>query len=168
MITLLFILLSILLSSIGLFWIFKYKSKVKIFKYQSFFHKSILIMVLTNLSWWFYFIVQTVIWKLVVLNDISYENNGGNMSGANVSNLCAETYNNYSNNFSYLLLFFYLILFILGLAYKIKAPNFFVHYNKKTCTIWIIISIIFVIISFFISIIMFVVIEGFNVQSLIG
>jgi hypothetical protein len=112
-----------LFSGIGLFWIFKYKTKIKLFNYPSFFLKSLMILILTNTVFLVYSVVQTFLWMSIVKNNPSYEPSDGSMGGAFVEKSVAENYNSFSSVILLITILAFVLFFIKGFIDRKKSKS---------------------------------------------
>jgi hypothetical protein len=158
-----------ILFGIGLFWIFKYRTKLNLFKSPSFFIKSILTIILANIGLIVFFSLKILLWYLLVTQDSSYEvSEGGSMGGAYVDNLVEIKYNIYISIISFLCISAYIFSFIKGIKYrnsqseishKILENKSLIKY-KIGLTLLFFITMLLVLILFFFTLEFFIIHEG--------
>ena len=153
-------------SGIGLFWIFKYKTKIKLFNYPSFFLKSLMILILTNTVFLVYSVVQTFLWMSIVKNNPSYEPSYGSMGGAFVEKSVAETYNSFSSVIILITILVFVLVFIKGFIDRKKSKRLIPQQpleNKPLILLKIGLTLLLFVMKIF-SMIMFVLTSDFVVS----
>lgn len=108
---------------IGLFWIIKYNTKIKLFKNRSFFLKTLFILILTNTIFLVYSFVQGFLWMIIVKNNPTYEPCEGSMGGAFVEKGVAENYNTFSAVIFLITILAFVLLFIKGFIDRKKSKS---------------------------------------------
>ena len=111
------------LCSIGLFWIFKYNTKIKLFKDPSLFLKSLLILILTNGVFWIYFFVRAILFNRIVQNSPSYESYREMDLGGIAEKGVAEYYNTLSPIILSITILAFIFLFITGFIVRKKSKS---------------------------------------------
>jgi hypothetical protein len=153
-------------SGIGLFWIFKYKAKIKLFNYPSFFLKSLIILILTNTVFLVYSFVQTFLWMSIVKNNPSYEASEGSMGGAFVEKAIVQNYNTFSSVIMLITILAFVFVFIKGFIDRKKSKSLILQQspeNKPLVFLKIGLSfLLFIMITF--SMIMLVLTSDFTVS----
>lgn len=153
-------------SGIGLFWIFKYKAKIKLFSYPSFFLKSLMILILTNTVFLVYSFLQSFLWISIVKNSPSYEPSEGSLGGAFVEKGVAENYDTFSSVIILITILAFVLVFIKGFIDRKKYKSLILQHspeNKPLVLLKIGLSfLLFIMITF--SIIMLVLTSDFTVS----
>ena len=151
---------------IGLFWIFKYKTKIKLFKYRSFFLKSLLILIMSNIFFWIYFFIQSILFNRIVQNSPYYEHYREFDLGGIVKKEVADSYNLYSPVILILSILIIVGIFIKGFIIRKKYKPLMIQHTteNKWVIFFIILSSILLIIFVVISMIMLVLSAGFKVS----
>ena len=152
------------LSGLGLFWILKYKIKLLVLKNNSRTLKIISSLILTNFFIWFNFIVQAIIFKVIVLNDKSYELSDGNMGFGFTSKDVGEKYIFLSELFYTLTSILFITIFILGLILRNKLKASFSNILEKPKLKLMLLLFFILIIFLLVSLILFVYSLDFGVS----
>ena len=151
---------------IGLFWIIKYKTKIKLFKIRSFFLKSLFILILTNTFFWIYFFVQSILFKRIVQNSPNSEQYEEFDLGCFVEKGVAESYDTYSSVVLLLTILIIIGIFITGFIIRKKCKSLMLQYtpeNKAMIFFTTMFSILLIIMVIF-SMIMLILSSGFKVS----
>jgi hypothetical protein len=156
-----------ILSGIGLFWILKYKTKFKLFKFNSFYIKSMLTVILANIGFISFCILQGFFWMTIVKHSPSYEINDGSMGGAMVDKAVADNYNTTSFIIFIVGISMYVLVFLKGLIYRNNQSPITSNLieNKSLFKLKIGLTLLFFI-TMAISLIMFVISMDFTVSYL--
>jgi hypothetical protein len=155
-------------SGIGLFWIFKYKAKIKLFYYPSFYLKSLMILILSNTVFIVYSFVQTFLWVSIVKNNPTYEPIEGSLGGAFVEKGIAQNYNTFSSLILIITILVFVLLFIKGFIDRKKSKSLIPQQspeNKPLVLLKIGLSFLLFIMVIF-SLIMLVLTSDFTVSYL--
>lgn len=151
---------------IGLFWIIKYNTKIKLFKNGSFYLKSLFILILTNSFFWIYFFIQSILYKRIVQNSPNCEQYNEFDLGCFVEKGVAESYNTYSSVVLLLTILIIFGIFIKGFIVRKKCKCLMLQHtsgNKKMIFFTIMLSFLLFIMVIF-SMVMLVLSSGFKVS----